>query len=94
VAAGALSSVGDLEQLTDVAQPQPGPLGTLDQPQPADCVLVVEAVAGGRPGRLGEQADAFVVADGVGAEADLVGEGGHGEGHTRRVNLGVDSKVK
>jgi hypothetical protein len=29
--------------------------------------------------RLGEQADAFVVADGVGAEADPVGKGGDGE---------------
>jgi len=38
--------VGDLEQLADLAQPQPGSLGALDQPQPADGGLVVEAVAG------------------------------------------------
>jgi hypothetical protein len=38
--------VGDLEQLADVAQPQPGPLGPLDQPQPANGGLVIEAVLG------------------------------------------------
>jgi hypothetical protein len=36
VAAGALAAVGDLEQLADLPQAQPGPLGALDQPQPAD----------------------------------------------------------
>jgi hypothetical protein len=66
----------------------------LDQPQPADGGLVIEPVAGGGAGGLWEQADAFVVADGVGAEAGLVGEGGDGEGHRGRVNLGVHSKVK
>src|SRR5215211_5575887 len=86
--------VGDLEQLADLAQPQPGPLGTLDQPQPANRSLVIEPVAGRGAGGLGEQADAFVVADGVGAEAGLIGQGGNGEGHTGRVNLGVHSKVK
>jgi hypothetical protein len=47
VAAGALALVGDLEQLADLAQAQPGALGALDQPQPADGVLVVESLAGG-----------------------------------------------
>jgi hypothetical protein len=43
VPAGALAPVGDLEQLADLPQPQPSPLGALDQPQPADRGLVVEA---------------------------------------------------
>jgi hypothetical protein len=34
--------VGHLEQLADLAQPQPGPLGALDQPQPTNRGLVVE----------------------------------------------------
>jgi hypothetical protein len=46
VAAGTLTLVRDLEQLADLTQPQPGPLGPLDQPQPADRSLVIEAVAG------------------------------------------------
>jgi hypothetical protein len=68
VAAGAQALVGDLEQLADLPQPQPGPLGPFDQPQASDRVLVVQAVAGRGPGRWREQADPFVVADGVGAE--------------------------
>ena len=94
VAAGALALVGDLEQLADLAQPQPGPLGALDQAQPADRRLVVEPVAGRRAGRLGQEPDAFVVADGVGAEPGLAGEGGDGECHERRVDPGPRSKVK
>ena len=94
MAAGAQALVGDLEQLADLPQPQPGPLGPFDQPQAGDRVLVVQAVAGRGPGRWREQADPFVVADGVGAEAGLVGEGGDGEGQAPRVNLGVRSKVK
>ena len=93
VAAGTLALVGDLKQLADLAQPQSGPLGALDQPQPADRGLVIEPVAGGRAGRFGQQADAFVVADGVGAEAGLVGEGGT----VRAMPQGkpwVDSKVE
>jgi hypothetical protein len=35
------------EELADLAQPQPGSLGTVDQPQPADRVLIIEPVAGG-----------------------------------------------
>jgi hypothetical protein len=54
VAAGTLALVGDLEQLADLAQPQPGPLGALDQPQPANRGLVIEPVAGGGAGRLGQ----------------------------------------
>jgi hypothetical protein len=68
VAAGAQALVGDLEQLADLPQPQPGPLGPFDQPQAGDRVLVVQTVAGRGPGRWREQADPFVVADGVGAE--------------------------
>ncbi len=79
VAAGTPALVGDLEQLADLPPSQPGPLGALDQPKPADRGLVVEAVAGRRPGRLGQQANALVVAHDVRAEAGPVGEGGAGE---------------
>ena len=44
--AGTLALVGDLEQLADLAQPQPGPLGAIDQPQPANGGLIIEPVAG------------------------------------------------
>jgi hypothetical protein len=47
VPAGTLALVGDLEQLADIPQPQPGPLRPFDEPQPADCGLVIESVAGG-----------------------------------------------
>ena len=50
VAAGAQALVGDLEQLADLPQPQPGPLGPFDQPQAGDRVLVVQAVAADRAG--------------------------------------------
>lgn len=34
VPTGALATIDDLQQLADLAQPQPDPLGALDQPQP------------------------------------------------------------
>jgi hypothetical protein len=74
VAARALALVGDLEELADLAQSQPGPLGALDQAQAGDGGLVVQPIAGRRAGRLGQKPDAFVVADGIGAEPDPAGE--------------------
>jgi hypothetical protein len=93
VPARALAPVGDLEQLADLAQPQAGPLGALDEAQPSERVLVVEPVAGRRAVRWRQQPDPLVVADGVGAEAGLGGEGGDGEGQGPRINLGARSKV-
>jgi hypothetical protein len=55
--------VGDLEQLADLPQPQTGPLGAPDEAQAGDRVLVVQPVADRRAGRLGQQTDAFVVAN-------------------------------
>jgi hypothetical protein len=55
VAAGTLATVGDLEQLADLPQPQPARWAPFDQPQPANRVLVVEAVAGRRAGRWGSR---------------------------------------
>ena len=94
VPTGTLALVGNLEQLADLAQAQAGSLGPLDQAQPVDGGGVIEPVAGRRPGGLGEEADPFVVADRVGAEADGVGEGGDGECHAQTIDLGAHSKVK
>jgi hypothetical protein len=41
VPARALTPVGDLQELGDLPQSQPHPLGTLDEPQPPDRGLVV-----------------------------------------------------
>jgi hypothetical protein len=62
VAAGAQALVADGQQLGDLPQAQADPLGALDEPQPADGVLLVLAVAGG--GALGcwEQPEVLVVA--------------------------------
>ena len=50
VPTGTLALVGDLEQLADLAQAQACSLGPFDQAQPVDGALVVEPVAGRRPG--------------------------------------------
>jgi hypothetical protein len=56
VPAGAQALVADGQQLADLAQPEAEPLGALDEPQPLDRVLLVLAVAGSGPLRLGQQA--------------------------------------
>ena len=56
VAAWAEALVADGQQLPDLPQPQADALGALDEPQPLDRVLLVLAVAGSGPLRLGQQA--------------------------------------
>jgi hypothetical protein len=55
VAAGALAPVDNLQQLGDLAQPQPDPLGALDEPQPLYRALVVALIAGHAPLRWRQQ---------------------------------------
>jgi hypothetical protein len=73
--AGAGAGVPDGEQVADFGEAEAEALAALDEPQPVDGGLRPAAVvaAGARGG--GQQADAFVVADGVGADLDPVGQG-------------------
>jgi Flp pilus assembly protein TadG len=89
------------EQLPDIGQPQPQPLGALDEPKPVDSGVVVAAMVAGGARRSGQQPDALVVAHGVRAYPDTLGDlfdrqhvlGDFGA-HTARLELGAHSKVK
>jgi hypothetical protein len=70
VAAGAGAAIKDGQQFGDVAKSQAEPLGALDQAQPVDGVLLVQAVASRRAGHWPQQVGTVVVTDGVGRDAD------------------------
>ena len=72
---GALATVRNLEKLLYVPEAQAHLLGPPDEPEALDAMLVVEAVAARRSLRQGEQAKALVVADGVRADTEVLGQG-------------------
>ena len=71
-----VAATADFQQLGDFVEGEPEPLRGLDDPQQGDGVGRVEPVAAGGADRLGEQAAAFVVAQGLvtpGSVGDLAG---------------------
>jgi hypothetical protein len=64
------SGIADLEEFGDLAQAETEPLTTLDEADPFDRITWVHPVTRWRSWRGREQASAFVVADGVRADAD------------------------
>jgi hypothetical protein len=81
VAAGspwALSGPAQLDQLADVGQAQPETLRTLNKAHQVNRGVVVAPVLASGPRRGREQPNPFVVADGVGLDADPASEAGHG----------------
>jgi hypothetical protein len=65
------------QHLPDLLQAQPQVLCSLDEHQPGLVLGSVDAVAGTRARRLGQQPDGLVVADGLGIRPDPVGQLSH-----------------
>jgi hypothetical protein len=74
VGARCLPLVAEGDDLADLAQGEADRLGGADEPEPSQGRLVVAAVSRGSAVRWVEDADLFVVADGLGGDADLVGQ--------------------
>ena len=77
------AGVAALDQLPRLVQREAGPLGDLEDLEAADRVRPVAALPV-LAGRLGEHADALVVADGGRVEAEAPGEPADAEGVVRR----------
>ena len=100
MAAGTEASFSDLEELADLVQTEAEALGPLDELDALRRFVPVEPVTRRAALGFGQEPDALVVAQGVGGRACPFGELGHRQlahgqlAHGRRINLGVDSKVK
>ncbi len=70
VSAGALPSVAYIEEFFDVRQPQAHALGRADEAQPLDCLVTIEAVAGGGPFCPWQKANPLVVAQRASAQSE------------------------
>ena len=85
----------DVQQLADLGQFEAEPLRGLDEPHPLDVVLAELAVPGGCPVGLPQQAEPFVVPNGIRTRTHPTGELRNGQrGHGTDANLWGDSKVK
>ena len=87
------------EKFADLGERQAEALHALDEQHPVDDRRVVAAVRARRAVGRWQQADALVVAQRVRSHADAGGQVGDGQsagvrGHTPRLELGVDSRVK
>jgi len=95
MAAGTEASFSDLEELADLVQTEAEALGPPYELDALRRFVTVEPVARRAALGFGQEPDALVVAQGVGGRARPLSEFGHGQvAHGRRINLGVDSKVK
>src|SRR6266508_2596327 len=70
------AGVSDGQQVADLVEAESEALAALDEAQPVDGGFGPAAVVAAGAGGLWQQADAFVVADGVGLDPDALGQAG------------------